>query len=300
MMKIGFSSLACPGWDLETIVARAAKLGFDGIELRGIRGDLNLPLLPELAGYPDRVRELFQQNNVELICLATSATLDSRRRQEVARQKGTITEFIELAAKLGCPHVRLFAGEVQRRDHHRAALSRIAEALKSLVPVASRFGVTVLVENGGDFPGSEDLWFLIDAVGHPAVRCCWNQCHAKTIGERPTISIPRLSNKIGMVHLCDAEFDEAGVLLGYKPLGQGHVEIVRQIEFLKGLIYDRYLIFEWPKLWVESLPAPESVLPEVVKFFRERLEEKQPVLTAYKGDKHAPKLSAPASGAGSR
>ena len=32
-MKIGFSSLACPGWDLQTIVARAREYGFDGIEL---------------------------------------------------------------------------------------------------------------------------------------------------------------------------------------------------------------------------------------------------------------------------
>ena len=161
----------------------------------------------------------------------------------------------------------------------------------SLVPVASRFHVTLLVENGGDFPSSRDLWFLIDAVSHPAVLCCWNQLSAMSGGERPTNSIPRLGNKIGLVHLCDATFDEQGVLLEYKPLGEGNAEIARQIELLRGIIYDRYLMFEWPKLWVDTLPAPDAALPAAVKFLRERVEDRQPVLSAYKGDKQAPKMA---------
>ena len=46
MMKLGFSSLVCPGWSLESIVTNAAAMGFDGVELRGIRGELELPLVP--------------------------------------------------------------------------------------------------------------------------------------------------------------------------------------------------------------------------------------------------------------
>ncbi len=290
-MKIGFSSLACPGWDLETIIAKAGEFGFDGVELRGLRGELHLPLVPELAGRPEEVRDKFRQKNVELVCLGASATLDSRKRSELGRQKQTIIEFIELAAKLGCPHVRIFAGEVQRWDNQRAALARIAQALISLAPVAARHNVTLLVENGGDFPGSQELWFLIDAVGLPAVRCCWNQCHALLARERATNSIPRLGYRIGLVHTCDARFDELGVLQEYKPLGEGHVEVERQIELLKGIAYDGYLIFEWPKLWVGSLPAPEQILPAAAKFLKARLSEKQPILSAYKGDKNAPRFA---------
>lgn len=290
-MKIGFSSLVCPAWNLETIVANAAKFGYQGIELRGLGGELHLPLVPELARDPEAVRRLFADNKVELVCLGVSATLTSKAPRVLAGQKGAVTEFLELASKLGCPYVRVFVGEVDRWDNQRAALARIAEALISLAPIAARLGVTLLVENGGDFPGSADLWFLIDAAAHPAVGCCWNQCHAMTLGERATNSVPRLGNKIGMVHLCDGKFDEAGALLSYALPGEGDVGIKRQIEILKGLLYDRYLMFEWPKLWVDSLPAPESVLPEVAKFLRETIDAKQPILSAYKGDKNAPKLA---------
>jgi sugar phosphate isomerase/epimerase len=296
-MKIGFSSLVCPAWDLETIVARAAEWGYNGVELRGLRGELHLPLVPELAGRPDDVRALCRDKGVELVCLGASATLDSKKDRVRAQQKQALTEFIELAGRLGCPHVRILVGEVQRWDNARAALGRVAEGLISLVPVAARNHVTLLVENGGDFLGSEHLWYLVDAVNHPAVLCCWNQCHARTILERPTISIPRLGRRIGLVHLCDARYDEQGILLEYKPLGEGQAEIAKQIELLKGIAYDGYLIFEWPKLWLDSLPAPEDVLPKAAQFLQERLAEKQPVLSAYKGDKNAPKFTQREAGA---
>ncbi len=291
-MKIGFSSLVCPGWDLETIVTNAAAWGFDGIEFRGLRGELHLPLVPALAKKPEATRALFAQKQIECVCLTSSATLCSRHPKVVATQKASLIEVMELASALNCPYVRLFLGEVEGSDTQGAALARVAGVLISLAPVASRLKVTLLVENGGDFAGSADLWFLVDAVSHPSVRCCWNQCHAMALRERPTISLPRLGNKIGLVHLCDARFDGDGVLLDYVPLGDGDVEIAKQVELLKGLLFDRYLMFEWPKLWVQSLPSAETILPEVAKFLRERIDAKQAILSAYKGDKHPAKLAA--------
>lgn len=290
-MKIGFSTLCTPGWDLATVIQQASALGFQGVELRGLRGELHLPLVPELAGRPDKTIERFAEKKVELVCLACSATLDSKKPRVVARQKGVVTEFIELAGKLECPFVRIYAGEVQRWDNPRAALSRIAANVSSLLPTLSRWGVTLLIENGGDFPGSADLWFVIDAVGHPLVRCCWNQCYARTLNERPTVSIPRLGQKIGLVHICDAQFDEQGVLLQHVLPGEGHCEIQRQVELLRGQVYDRYLMFEWPKMWIPSLAEPEIALPAVAKTLRAYLDAKQPVLSAYKGDRNAPKFA---------
>lgn len=267
-------------------------MGFAGVELRGLGGELHLPLCPELAANPESVRRRFEEHHVELVCLSSSATLSTKNKRELGRQKGIIEEYLELAAKLGCPYVRVFPGQVERWDTSRSALSRVADALLSLVPIASRYEVTILVENSGDFAGSADLWFLMDAAAHPSIQCCWNQCTAMTLRERATISIPRLGNKLAMVHVCDAKFDAAGVLEGFKPLGGGDVEVGREIELLKGIQFGGYLMFEWPKLWVESLAAPESILPTVAAFLKGALEAKQPVLSAYKGDKNAPKFAA--------
>lgn len=291
-MKIGFSSLVCPTWNLETIASQASALGFAGVELRGLQGELHLPLAPELAADPDRVRRRFAERHVELVCLGSSGALSTKNKRESAKERSTVIEYLELAARLGCPYVRVFAGQVERWDHSRAALSRVADALLSLVAPASRLGVTLLVENNGDFSDSADLWFLMDAVAHPAIQCCWNQCNAMTLRERATISIPRLRSKIAMVHVCDAQIDENGVLGKYTPLGEGSVEVRREIELLKGVGFSGYLMFEWPKLWVDTLPAPEAALPAAAAFLKEALESKQAILSAYKGDKNAPKFAA--------
>ncbi len=292
-MKIGFSSLVCPGWDLATILNRAAEWGFQGVELRGLRGELHLPMAPELAAHPESTRRMFAERAIECVSLGSSVVLSPADKKELARQKDSLREFMELAHRLGCPHVRLFGGEVGPRDTAQAALARTAEALASMMPTAAALNVTLLVENAGDFRGSADAWFLCDAVSHPNLRCCWNQCNALALGERATTSIPRLGGKIGMVHLCDADFDARGVQTRFRPLGEGGAEVGRTIEILKGLGFRQYLMFEWPKLWDDALPAPEAVLPGAAAFLRAKLDEKQAVLSAYKGDKNAPRFAAP-------
>ncbi|MEK6674176.1 MAG: sugar phosphate isomerase/epimerase family protein, partial [Planctomycetota bacterium] len=229
-------------------------------------------------------------NKIELVCLGSSATLPARKQADLAKQKAQLSELIELAGKLGCPFVRILAGEAPGLDNSRAALSRLAEQLITLAPEAARNNVTLLVENGGDFPDSTSLWFLVDAVSHPSVRCCWNQFIGRTVPERATNSLPRLGYRMGLVHLCDAKFDERNLITSYVSLGQGDLEIARQVEILRGLAYEGYLMFEWPKLWMDALPGPEQVLPGAVKILREKLAEKQPVLSAYKGDKNAPRF----------
>lgn len=292
-MKIGFSSLTAPQWDLQTLISKAGEMGYDGLELRGIKGQLELTTIPELAGKPEYVREQLAENKVELICLGSSVTFDTKNKKTLAEQKGILTEYIELAASLGCPNVRIYAGEIQPGfgpiplDNLRALQARVAEALVEMAPVAAKHGVTILIENGGDLADSAAMWFLVDATGYPSVQCCWNQCLAVPASELPTTSIPRLGRKIGMVHICDAHFAEnSGLLQGYCLPGEGETQVDRQVELLKGLAYRGYLTFEWPRLWDSSLPEPDDVLPKVISYLKEQLDAKQNILSAYKGDKN--------------
>src|SRR4029453_4531661 len=41
-MKLAFSTLGCPNWDLSKVIASARKWGYDGIELRALGGTLDL------------------------------------------------------------------------------------------------------------------------------------------------------------------------------------------------------------------------------------------------------------------
>ena len=118
-----------------------------------------------------------------------------------------------------------------------------------------------------------------------------------TRAERATKAIPLLGSRLRMVHFCDAAFDEDFVLLDYRPLGEGDTEIAQQIDLLKGIAYGGYLTVQWPDSRGESLPDPGTALSQAATFVRARVDAKQTVLTAYKGDKKAPKLGVRAGAA---
>ena len=45
-MKISFSTLGCPNWDLDTICQKGHAYGFDGVDFRGYLDTLDITKLP--------------------------------------------------------------------------------------------------------------------------------------------------------------------------------------------------------------------------------------------------------------
>lgn len=292
-MKLGFSTLGCPQWDLETIVNQAAAMGYNGVELNGLQGQAHLPALPTMRHDTKGVAGRFRDAGVELVCLATNCCFhwpDAVKMDEHQRQT---REFIELAGKLGCPYVRVFGGQVPRGEAKTLTLRRIAEALRDLAGTAAAHGVTILLENEGDFACSRDVWYIVDTVNLPAVRACWHICHAQAGGDRPSVAIPRLNSRIALTHVVDGRFAPNGTLAEYLLPGAGTVDLGLAIDLLGGIGYDGYLMFEWPKSRVTSLAAPEEALPTALAKLKAMLAELASVkeLTAYKGDKNAPRYA---------
>ncbi len=322
-MKLAFSSAACPEWDLATMVTRAKELGYQGIELRGLQGQMHLPLAPQLAGDPQKVGRLIRDTGVELVCLSTSAAFHMRDPREVAEKAAEVREYIELAGRLGCPFVRIFGSEIPKLkipflgyERRETVMARIAQALRPLADYAAQHRVILLLENSGDFTDSASLWYMVDAVDSPALKCLWNPLNALIRRERPTISIPRLGGRIGMIHLCDGKFAGAPAgsnanvgshpsggasamsgsaakfgFEGYALPGQGSVEIPRLVQLLKGIAFRGYICFDWPRLWNTSLAPAEQALTAFAEYIKPMLDEKPMELTAYKGDKYGPKFS---------
>ena len=48
-MKIAFTTLGCPMWDLDTICRKARAYGFDGVDFRGLQGQIDVTVSPEFT-----------------------------------------------------------------------------------------------------------------------------------------------------------------------------------------------------------------------------------------------------------
>ena len=87
MMKLAFSTLGCPNWELDQIVETAESLGYDGVELRAVGGSLDLLARREFMNDQlNTTRLLFADRSVEICCVDTSCTFHSSDRQERSAQ----------------------------------------------------------------------------------------------------------------------------------------------------------------------------------------------------------------------
>lgn len=295
-MKFGFSSSVCPQWDLETLIARAAALGYGGVELCGLLGEMHLPASSALAGNGEAVAAKFGEAGVELVCLAAESDFAAKDRRRIARETARVREVIELAGRLGCPFVRVLGGDLPRYDSRKHALIRVADVLADLAPVAAHHGTTLVLENRGAVAGSRDVWSVLETVDHPALRGGWNPCEAQAAGERPGLAVPRLGTRIALTHLADATFTEDGRLDRSAPPGGGSMDFELFLDRLRGVGYAGYLMIDRPIHRSAEWADPEQSLPAALAYLQglaEKLASIKP-LTAYKGDKRAVKFASPA------
>src|ERR1051325_11925443 len=115
-MKLAFSTLGCPDWDVDQIVEAARRLGYDGVELRAVGGTLDLLSRPEFAPEEtDRTKAYFEDHGIEICCIDTSCTFhDTQEKQRLAQVELALAHA-ELAAQLGRSEERRVGKECRSR-----------------------------------------------------------------------------------------------------------------------------------------------------------------------------------------
>ena len=87
MSRISFSTLACPEWSWTQTAEGAARYGYDGIEVRMVAGDTDLPARPEFAaGRRSASRRIVTDLGLQICGLASSVRFDDPDATVRARQ----------------------------------------------------------------------------------------------------------------------------------------------------------------------------------------------------------------------
>lgn len=267
MIKPAFSSLACPGWTLDTIAAAARRMGFEAVELRTFGDDSRL-----LAGDPaltstTKARTLLAAAGVEVACLATSCRFDAPVFPPVighviADQERTIREAqraIDLAVGLECPIVRVFAFEGPENEPRASLARRVAERLRLVTDHADKTGAKVVIENGGSFASAQQIAELVTLVGSPLLGICYNPLTGYRAGDEPVKAIATFGGRLWAARLIDA--DEHGIRFP----GEGKLDSAAYVERLAALGFDGPLIAEWDRLRYPDLAPAEDILPRLAQ-----------------------------------
>jgi len=272
-MKIAFSTLACPAWDLNRVIDAATKLGFDGVELRFIEFDDRLWQRPEFRG--DELKQTIRQlrdAGLRICCVDTSCFFhygEARLRQESLDMGRAM---IELAGELSAPAIRVFGDRVQPGATRDETIRRVAEGVQRLAECGRISGVETWLETHGDFARAGDTKAILDAAGLENMGAIWDPLNAfSEFGEDPPVGLAALGSSLRHVHIKDARRTADGP---WEPvlMGMGDFPAAGLVDLLRDRGYERFVSFEWEKRWHPAIPEPEVALPHFMNWMKSAME----------------------------
>jgi sugar phosphate isomerase/epimerase len=272
-LPIAFSTLGCPKWEWKVILEQAAQLGYAGIELRGIQGEMDLTKRPEFsdARLNQSLKDL-EALDLRITDLGSSARLHEFEPAKRAAQLDEAKRFIDLAHRLKAPYVRVFGDKFVEDQPRRATMDRIIAGLRELGAHAQGSGVTVLLESHGDFTDAHTLRTIIQSV-YPNAGLLWDAHHTVVAGkEDPAHTFKIVGLFVRHTHLKDSKPDAKGGVR-YVLTGTGTVPVRETVRVLVAGGYRGYYCFEWEKAWHPEIEEPEVAIPHFAKTIREYLAE---------------------------
>jgi sugar phosphate isomerase/epimerase len=270
-LPLAFSTLACPRWELSKILAVAEANGFAAIELRGLLGEMNLPARPEFAsGQLAQTKQQIAAHGLKIACVSSSTELHKIDPADRNSGLADAQRFIDLAAGLNAPYVRVFGNEI--KGPKEEVIARVADGMHSLGEYAEPRKITVLIESHGDFVHSNILKEVLTRADSKHVGLLWDAHHTFADGhEAPEDTVKELGPWVRHTHLKDSV--PAGKERQYVLTGKGDVPVERQIQALRHIHYSGLYCFEWEKVWHPDLQDPEIAIPDFARVASAYLQE---------------------------
>ncbi len=265
-LPLAFSTLGCPAWEWPKILQFAEAAGFAAIELRGLLGDLDLPTRPEFS--PERLAQCKAEiaaRGLKIACVSSSSELHEADPAKRAKSIADARRFVDLAAALAAPNVRVFGNQI--RGSKADVVARVAAGMHELAEYAGPRGVTILLESHGDFTDSPTLKEVLTRADSPHAALLWDAHHTfASSHEQPDYSVRELGKWIRHTHLKDSVLDGRDAKnRKYVLTGKGDVPVAGAINALRRFDYTGLYCFEWEKLWHPDLVDPEIAFPDFLR-----------------------------------
>jgi sugar phosphate isomerase/epimerase len=264
MIKIAFSTVACPDWTLQKVADRLDAFEFDGVELRTFGdGSTRFACDPALTD-PAKVRRLFSADGAEIAGLGSSARFDEPRFPppplgfalgDDERSVREAKPIVELAQRLNAPVVRVFGFEGRSTESHKSLRDRVVRRLRKLVDHARNTNVKIALETGGAFSRTAQVLEVLDAIDNPMLGVSYSLAAARQVGENPAEALKAIGPRLLQARVKDLQDGEP------VPLGQGELGAESFVRAVASTKFAGWLIYEWDAAWLPWIAPADDILP---------------------------------------
>lgn len=252
--------------DLCDLVDRAARLGFDGIELALLRADeVDVP----------RMKRRLAAAGVEIPCISSGQVFAADRlwfthpdaavrSRAVERIVGMLRLASEFGAMVNTGRVR---GPVHEGEDLATAKGRYLDCIHTCADEAERLGVTLIVEPVNRYElnfinNCTEGLAIIREAGRKCVKLMPDLFHMNIEDASFRTALEQARDEIGYIHVADTN--------RLAP-GWGHMPFDEIFDILAGIGYDGYLTAE-----ILPIPDPERAASQAASFLLSRLNRTAP------------------------
>ena len=268
-MKLSFSTLGCPDWTFQEVLDNAQKMGFNGIEIRGIENEMNVAKIPyfQPSRWKDTLKKL-EDRNLEIISLNTSSKFHDPASWDAAVTEAK--EAIDMAESIDVPFIRIFSDAIPNPSERDKTLQLIAKGWAEVYRYSEGKKVTPMVEVHGDFNNVGIFKDIFKYFSHPKFAILWDIEHSYKVYEQNFLEFFGFIRKYTKhVHIKDTKKINGEWKL--QNLGKGSIPIAMHIALLSASNYDGYVSFEWEKKWHPELDDCSVAFPEYIELMRKIL-----------------------------
>jgi sugar phosphate isomerase/epimerase len=262
-LPIAFSTLAFPDATLVEATTLGRSLGYAGIELRLVDGQL----IDSSMSATERVqvKQTVAAARLPIVSVDSSILLTADDAASELRW------FLELANDWESPLVRVYGGPLAEEPRARQAqFDAAARVLQGAVPLAEQLGVAIAIETHDSFSASSVVAELLAMVDSRWVGALWDTHHPHRMGERPAEIYEHIGPRVLHVQVKDARRSaehKGGWQLVL--LGEGEVPVREIVGLLAARGYGGYVSVEWEKYWHPEIEEAQIALPQYLKVLQE-------------------------------
>ncbi|MCB5237810.1 sugar phosphate isomerase/epimerase family protein [Niallia circulans] len=268
-MKLAFTTLGCPDWDLERIIKNAVENGYNGIDFRGLLGELDIYKLKEFSSNVKETVRQFKEASLEIPCFSSSVKLVTQSQEEYDRYIEELRQYALLCKEFNTPYIRVFGGAIGKWKREEAI--EIAEKnVHDYLAIVEKYNVKLLLETHDDWTDSRNVRELVQRVSSNHFLVLWDIHHPyRTIGEKPETTWDNLGEWVCYTHWKDS-YVKKETKRGYQLclLGEGDIPLPDIMALLKDNEYDGYFTLEWEKKWCPELEEPEIAFKQFSKYMK--------------------------------
>lgn len=274
-MKICFSTLTCPDFTWPEIYSMAKDFDFDGIEIRGIGDELfTVNAYPFTDSQLPATLAKLKSLNLEIPCLSSDTPISDPELADTAINE--ISAYASLASKINAKYIRVL-GDKTPAPTKEIDDTIVINSLIRLIPIATKYDVTLLVETNGVYSDTKRLKKVLEAVNDSHIAALWDIHHPyRNFGESPNETVSNLGDYIKFIHVKDSS--KVGDTVEYRLMGDGDMPLANIFECLNRMNYDGYVSLEWVYRWSHDLSDAGIVVPHFADYMAQYRNKQQSTL----------------------